>query len=156
MRKLTLAIGLLFGLVLTGLVAGTARADRPQVETFSGSFTDTGTCPGITIETTFDIRLIIFEESEDTFVAHHDEIYTLTANGKTLIDNDHFNTRFTGDVLRYTGAVFNIQGPGAGKLLMDVGILIFNGETGEVIFQGGPHPAFYGDFQALCDYLADP
>jgi hypothetical protein len=38
---------------------------------------------------------------------------------------------------------------------MDVGIIIFDDE-GNVIHQGGPHPAFFGDFQGFCDYLADP
>ena len=157
MRKLMLAVPVLVALVIAGLAAGNARADPPSIVPFSFSFTDTDTCPGIAIDVTVSGRDIILEETDDFVRFHEDAVGIASANGKTLIDNDHFNVQldFANGVSRFTGAVFNIQAPGVGNLLMDVGIIIFDDE-GNVIHQGGPHPAFFGDFQGFCDYLADP
>ena len=157
MRNISVGTALLVGVVAAALCAGTAAAGPPRIEPFSGSFVDTSTCPGITITSTFSGRDIILEETETSFTFHEDVVYTLTANDKTLTDNDHFTAQFdfVNGVFRYAGAVFNIQAPGVGKVLMDVGIIIFD-ENGNVIHQGGPHPAFFGDVQGLCDYLADP
>jgi hypothetical protein len=157
MRKISAGTPLLVGVVAAALFAGTAAADRPRVESFSGSFGDTSTCPGITITATFAGRDIILEETETSLTFHEDVVYTLTANDKTLTDNDHFTAQFdfVNGEFRYAGAVYNIQAPGVGKVLMDVGILVFD-ENGNVVHQGGPHPGFYGDVQGLCDYFADP
>jgi hypothetical protein len=88
------------------------------------------------------------------FLAH------LSANGKTVTDNDHFTVMFdpTTTVTKFVGTVFNIQAPGVGKLLVDAGNLIYDTSTDPptVIHIGGPHPAFFGDVAGLCDYLADP
>ena len=150
MKKLALIIATVAAL---GVVAGQAAADPPRVEEFSGSFTDTS-C-GFPIEGSFEGRDIVIEDSEDFVHVHTNVVVTLTANGKTLIDNDAFTFIAEEGTESYRGAVFNIQAPGVGKLLMDVGILIVD-EEGNVIFQGGPHPAFYGDVEALCAYFADP
>jgi hypothetical protein len=142
-------------LVALALAGGARSASAaPTTTTFSGSFTDTQTCPGLVIEASFTGREMVLEDTPTLFKAHVNEVTTLHANGKTLVDNDAFVVETAGGVNRFTGAVFNIQAPGAGPLLMDVGILVF--DDNGITFEGGPHPGFVGDFQALCDYLRDP
>ncbi len=157
MRRLAVAIAITVGVPLTGLVAEPAKAASPTVVPFSGSFTVTDVCPGITIEATYAGRDIVLEETDELLVLHEDVVTTFEANGKTLTDNDHFNLQLdlTSGVSRNTGVVFNIQAPGVGNVLMDVGILVFD-ENDNVIFQGGPHPGFYGDVEGFCAYFADP
>lgn len=151
------ALLLALAVIVLGVFAAQASAARPTVEEFTFSDTDTETCPGVTIEVAGSGRDIILKETEDLVVVHENLVVTLTANGKTLRDHEAFNVvlDLAEGVFTYRGAVFNIQAPGVGNLLMDVGRLIFT-EEGEVIFQGGPHPAFFGDVEGFCSYLADP
>jgi hypothetical protein len=153
MKVLLLALAV----IVLGVFAAQGSAARPTVEEFDFSFTDTESCPGVTIEIAGSERDIILSETEDQVIVHVNVVQTLSANGKTLIDNDAFNVviDFAEGLATYRGVVFNIQAPGVGVVLMDVGRLIVN-EEGEVIFQGGPHPAFFGDVEGLCSYLADP
>jgi hypothetical protein len=99
----------------------------------------------------------VFADTPDLLAFHETSVNTVTANGKTLVDNDSFNVVVdrTSGVATYRGVVFNIQAPGVGSLLMDTGILIFDAQ-GNVLFQGGPHPAYHGDVAGYCEYLADP
>jgi hypothetical protein len=155
MRRLTFLVAVVLGVIAASALAGTAKAAAPTVEPIEYSFVDDESCPGISIEVNGTGQALIFEETEDTFVAHFNIYETDTANGKTVVNNQAYNVRFTANIARYTGTVFNIQAPGAGNVLTDAGILIFNADTGEILFQGGPHPA-YTSLQSLCDYFADP
>jgi hypothetical protein len=155
MRRLVLTAVAVVGLIAVGAIAGTAKAARPTVEPIEYSFVDDESCPGTAIEVNGTGRVIIYEETEDTFVAHFNIYETDTANGKTVVNNQAYNVRFTDNVARFTGTVFNIQAPGAGNVLTDAGILIFDADSGEVLFEGGPHPA-YRSLQSLCDYFSDP
>jgi hypothetical protein len=146
----------LFAAAALGMgLAQAAYAAPPTVTTFSAEFPDTMTCPGITIHDSVTGRETDIKNTPDLFQAHIMQVVTLTANGKTLTDNEAFNVKFAAGVARITGANFNIQAPGVGRLLMDVGIIVFD-LNGNVFFQGGPHPGFYREFQPLCDYLAGP
>ncbi len=131
-----------------------AQAAPPAKTTFSAEFDDTLTCPEITIHDSVTGRETDINNTPELFKAHIMQVTALEANGKTLTDNEAFNVEFAAGVTRITGAVFNIQAPHVGTLLMDVGIIVYDDDS--VIFQGGPHPGFYGDVQGLCDYLASP
>jgi hypothetical protein len=145
-------------LAVVGLAwTSAASAAAPERESFSFTFTQTQMCHGIMIEGSVTGTEIFLQETPELVVRHENAVTTLAANGKTLTDNNAFNVvvDLANGVFTYRGVVFNIQVPGVGRLLMDAGILIFAAD-GNVFFQGGPHPAFYGDVAALCEYLADP
>ncbi len=40
-----------------------------------------------------------------------------------------------------------------GTVILDAGKIVFNPETGEVLFEGGPHPTYYEGFD-LCRVLS--
>ena len=155
MKRSILLLLVVLSVVAAGAIAGTAKAAAPTVEPIDYSFVDDESCPGMAIEVNGTGQVTILQETEDTFVAHFNIYETDTANGKTVVNNSAYNVRFTDDVARYTGTVFNIQAMGTGDVLTDAGIIIFDTETGEVLFEGGPHPA-YRSLQSLCDYFADP
>jgi hypothetical protein len=159
MRRLWVALGL--GLaVLT--FAAIASAAPPTIEsnTFSDTFVDTDTCPGLSIDVSLTETDTIITFSETRVQFHVRSLFQLSANGKTLTDNDDFTIMFdpTTTVFKYVGTVFNIQAPGVGNLVVDAGDIIFDVSTDPptVIHIGGPHPGFFGDVAGLCNYLADP
>jgi anti-sigma factor RsiW len=58
-----------------------------------------------------------------------------------------------GSVVQVTGNRWHIVVYGSGMTVHDVGRLVFNFETGEVVTESGKHPVFFGefDFSTLCD-----
>jgi hypothetical protein len=46
--------------------------------------------------------------------------------------------------------------PGNGVVLLDAGRILIDQQTGEVIFEAGPHELFAGDADAFCRFFADP
>jgi hypothetical protein len=159
MRRLWFALGLGLAVLMFAAIASAAPPTKEST-TFSDTFVDTDTCPGVSIDTSFTETDTIITFSDTRLQFHVKSIYQLSANGKTLTDNDSFTIMFdpTTTVQKYVGTVFNIQAPGVGNLLVDAGNIIFDFSTDPftVIHIGGPHPAFFGDVAGLCDYLADP
>jgi hypothetical protein len=157
-RRLWVAIGL--GLaVLTFAAIASATPPTKSSNSFSQTFVDTSTCPGVTINGSFTETDTMITFSATSVQIHVDFLGRLSANGKTLTDNDHFTAMFdpTTTVQKIVGTVFNIQAPGVGNLLVDSGNLIFDFSTTPpmVIHIGGPHPAFFGDIAAFCNYFAN-
>ena len=159
MRRLWVALGLAFIALMFAAIASAAPPTK-ESSTFSDTFVDTDTCPGVSINTSLTETDTIITFSATRVQFHVKSIFQLSANGKTLTDNDDFTIMFdpTTTVFKYVGTVFNIQAPGVGNLLVDAGNLIFDVSTDPptVTHIGGPHPAFFGDVAGLCDYLADP
>ena len=159
MRRLSVALGLGFAVLMFAAIAS-AAAPTKESNTFSDTFVDTDTCPGVTINGSFTETDTIITFSATSVQIHVSEVVQLNANGKTVIDNDHFTIMLdpTTTVNKYVGTVFNIQAPGVGNLLLDAGNEIFDFSTDPptIIFLAGPHPAFLGDIAAFCAYLADP
>jgi hypothetical protein len=58
-----------------------------------------------------------------------------------------------GSVAQVTGNRWHIVITGSGMTVHDVGRLVFNFETGEIVTESGKHPVFFGefDFGTLCD-----
>lgn len=152
MKKLVLLVALL-GTAL-GFVAS-ASASAPDVFTvpISDSFVDTDTCGSalpITTTTTGSIRFTTFADGNQ--IRHGDITATLSANGKALTNNQHFNVFVTDTTRTVVGAVFTINVPGQGVPALDAGRLVL-GPDG-VVFAAGPHEPFYGDVAGLCSYLS--
>ena len=141
-------------------LAGVAAADPPSKEVFPSdfSFEDTTTCPGITIHQSNEERDTVIVFSPTRVQVQRHGIATITANGKTLLSNFSAKIMFdpTTTVSKVVGTVYNVQVPGAGTLLHDVGNIVFDFSTDPptVLHVGGPHQQFSGDVAALCSYLA--
>jgi hypothetical protein len=52
------------------------------------------------------------------------------------------------------GSIFKFTLPGVGVVLHDVGRLVYDTNTGEVLFQAGPQQYLNGDIAALCAALS--
>jgi len=139
-------------------VSATAAAPEITKFSFTDSYVDTVTCPGIPIETELTGRVTIKEFSETRVQVHQNLVYRATANGKSFTDNESF-TVFANPqtgVQKFAGTVINIQIPGHGNVLHDAGVLVadFSTDPPTVFHEGGPHPQFHDGYGALCDYLA--
>lgn len=145
---------------LGGIGANAAAADTPVKDVFFDSFTfeDTSTCPGLTIVQHNEERDTITEFSPTKLRVQRHGVATLSANGKTLTSN--FSAQIFQDTatteVRVTGTVYNIQVPGRGNILLDVGNVVFDFSTDPltVLHLAGPHQQFSGDVGELCGYLA--
>jgi hypothetical protein len=152
MKKLVMLVALL-GSTLG--FAASASAGAPDVFTvpISDSFVDTDMCgPALPITTTSTgtIRFTTFANGDQ--IRHGDITVTLSANGKTVTNDQHFNVFVTDATRTVVGAVVTINVPGHGVLLLDAGRLVL-GPDG-VVFAAGPHGPFYGDVAGLCSYLS--
>ena len=143
-------------------LAASAAADSPSKEVahVTFEFDDAGTCPRTTIHWAYDERDTYSEFSPTKALFRRHGAAILSANGKTLTHNFSASVFIdpTTDIVKVTGTIFNIQAPGVGNLLVDSGSIVVDNSTDPptVLHIGGPHPAFYGDVAALCDYFADP
>jgi L-ascorbate metabolism protein UlaG (beta-lactamase superfamily) len=78
---------------------------------------------------------------------HFDYRATISANGHTIVETDHWTLAFYSDgTARIIGNSVHIQGPGAGLVQQDAGQVIFNADGSITIH--GPHPQFEG--QTFC------
>jgi len=157
MRPL-LAIALAAAAVLA--LAGSAWADTPSKDRWfdSFSFEDDWTCPGITIVQANEERDTFAELSPTSWRLQRHGVATLSANGKALTSN--FSAQIFQDpttpVLRVTGTVYNVQVPGAGRVLLDAGNVVIDVSTNPpaLLHMAGPHQQFSGDVGALCAFFA--
>ena len=149
-----------------GLIAAPALARGPTVTRFhvEGTFIDRHTCD-FNIRGSFVDRgqEISFMEnsSTDTFVFRIHDNFTVTftnlATGTSIREDEHFNIYVnvhhgSGEVT-YTGLPLRfIPAPGGHFIIRDAGKVVFDAETGDIIFEGGPHPFLHlapGEFVAL-------
>jgi hypothetical protein len=150
---------------LLALPVGTASAAAPQVEAFhdEGSF-EIGPCPsGVTLVETFteDVRVITFfdEAGNPVRVQVHIDYEGVVTNpdtGQTIEDPAHA-TRFIDLVAGTRGPVglyYSTTVPGVGVVFHDVGRLVRDLTTGEVLFEAGPHDVLEsGDVALFCAAL---
>ena len=59
------------------------------------------------------------------------------------MDIVHLDGEGNAETVTTIGSVFRIVIPGQGIVVHDSGIITFDAETGEVLFEGGPHEAFH-------------
>jgi hypothetical protein len=96
-------------------------------------------------------------------IQHYEQQGTITANGKTLLVNDHWNVTTTPPsspaeeqgVFTQRGAAFHIQAPGGGMVLLDAGYLATLFPSGDVVVAHGQFPfEVDGDVSSVCAALA--
>jgi hypothetical protein len=82
--------------------------------------------------------------------------FTATANGVTLATESSYQLIFTwnpdGSLARYRedGLHFGFTVPGEGMVLLETGRVDIDPETGDILFEGGPHALRDGDIDAFC------
>jgi len=150
-RLLTaLVVGALLALVTAPVMAATPPAPvHGHMSEGPTEFDDSVTCAaeGITFHSVFSqtIDYTIFynpDGSQRVIIAHLHQVDTLSANGKTLVENDHWSNFIYPDGHTVSvGTDANIRGD-HGIVLHDAGRLIVNGNT--VLFEAGQHPQDYG------------
>lgn len=147
--------------ILVALIApARATAAGPDITrvSFQDRYVDTQTCPGMALDTQLEASVAIQLFSATRAQVHQRVVYIVSANGKTFTDNESF-VEFadpTSGVTRFSGTTVNIQVPGYGNILADRGTITidFSTDVPTVLFEGGPHPLFHGDYGPLCAYLA--
>ena len=81
-------------------------------------------------------------------------ISTASANGKTLSTNYplvFITYARCADIRVGLRNAYHV--PGAGVVLLDAGRLIFDVETGDVVFEAGQHELLNGSVDAFCGYF---
>ena len=149
------------------LAANTATADAPDRGTFPIGMHVTlpaGTLCGFDVRIDLDGtgRFAVYDNPTRN-IQHYEESGTITANGKTLIANDHWNVTTTPPtspaeeqgVFTQRGAAIHIQAPGGGIVLLDAGYLVTLFPDGHVVVSHGQFPfEVDGDVSSLCVALA--
>ena len=144
----------------TVALAGTALASAPTKTTVSSgpdTFVVGDLCNfPISITDSRTVTTITFDNGD---VQRHVRVdATLSANGKTVSENDSINVYIDADsptVRTIIGAFTRISVPGAGILVLEAGRIVFDVATGTILFDAGPHDfTFDGDIAALCGYLS--
>jgi hypothetical protein len=130
------AAGALAALVLTTAAAGSALAAAPVITTspFDQTIVDTQTCAFANTQVyTGTVRTIAF--SDGTVRQHLTLVGTISANGKTLTDTDHYTVTSSADgAAKIVGTVIHIVLPGGG-VVVDAGKISIS-PTGELTFTG--------------------
>ena len=150
---------------LAALPLAGASAAPPEVETVhnEGTFT-IGPCPsGVTLVETYteDLRIITYVNQAGAIVRvqeHFDYEGEVTnpETGQTVKDPAH-GVRFFDFVAGTRGPVglyYSTTVPGVGLVFHDVGRLVRDLDTGEVLFEAGPHDVLHeGDVALFCAAL---
>jgi hypothetical protein len=104
---------------------------------------------------TFSARTIAYSDGTVRVHATIDGWLYRSDDPDTVIGREHAVTSrlIEGSVAQVTGNRWHIVIAGSGMTVHDVGRLVFNFETGEVITESGQHPVFFGefDFGTLCE-----
>ena len=152
----------MLGAAIVAALASSANAPAapPDITRFSfeDAYVDTQTCPGMLLDTDLEGHVTVRELSPTRVQVHQRLVFTVTANGRTIVDNETY-TEFANPetgVSRFAGTTINIQIPGHGNVLADRGTITidFTTDPWTVLHEGGPHPLFHEGYGALCDYLA--
>jgi hypothetical protein len=144
----------LSSLVLMLALPGTAAADQPSVSTVPISFARmdaalSQAC-GFPVSITADgeRRITTFEDGR--VVTHRQVTNTWSANGKTVTNYQTVTFIDEAGVRTVVGNLFSIHIPGQGLIVQNMGRVVFDLATGEVLFEAGPHEPI----STVCAYLA--
>jgi hypothetical protein len=157
MRRITL-LGV--PVVLTFLISvAPAAATSPVITEFSEGPGDEVVvdCGSYQIHelSTFSARTVAFANGTVRVHATIDGWLYRSDDPTTVIGHEHAVTvrLIEGSVAQVTGNRWRVVVTGSGMTVHDVGRLVFNFETGEVMTESGQHPVFFGefDFAKLCD-----
>jgi len=129
-------------------LAGTASATKPFRGTFDDTevFVDPDVCAaapwGFDVNVQHEYGFFdVFSDKNGNAVkviAHVNYDATISANGKTILERDTWQTTFYPDgTSRQTGSTVHIKGPG-GIVVKDAGQVVFNAD-GSIAYVHGPH-----------------
>jgi hypothetical protein len=152
------------GLVCSGIpvarAAGRTDTEAPVPLTGVVELFD---CGGFVILDEFNLvfRIRNFYDKAGDFIRFVEQVsctdtFVNSVTGTRLPSPFHNSTILdvrTGQVANH-GVFYKAIVPGAGAVLLDVGNVVFDLDTGETVFRAGPHQAIDGDFAALCQALA--
>ena len=152
MRKLlTLALGT----AATFLMPGAAFAATPDMGRFDNgynSFVDTEVCApapfGFDVNATeheYGSFQVFFDRDGNVarVLVHLNYDAWISANGKTIVEQDTWTFIATPDASRSVGLTVQIKGAD-GMVQLDAGMIVFD-ENGDVAYVRGPHPQALGE-----------
>lgn len=144
----------LSSLVLMLALPGTAAADQPSVSTVPISFAriDAGLSQacGFPVFITADGERRITTFADGRVMTHRQVTNTWSANGKSVTNYQTVTFIDEGGVRTVLGNLFSIHIPGQGLIVQNMGRVVFDLATGEVLFEAGPHEPI----STVCAYLA--
>jgi len=148
---IALAAGAWFALVTSPVAAAPLPAPvHGHIDYGPVAFDDNQVCAteGFTVHAVlaYTIDYTLFSNPDGSLreiIAHQHQVVTLSANGKTLNENDHWsNFIYPDGHVVIVGADANIRGD-HGMVLHDAGRLVIDPD-GSVVFQAGKHPQLFG------------
>jgi hypothetical protein len=141
-------------LVLMLSLPGTAAADQPSVSTVPISFAriDAGLSQacGFPVFITADGERRITTFADGRVMTHRQVTNTWSANGKTVTNYQTVTFIDEAGVRTVVGNLFSIHIPGQGLIVQNMGRVVFDLASGEVLFEAGPHEPI----STVCAYLA--
>jgi hypothetical protein len=164
---MTKLLGVAAALTAALAFTASAAADQPLTGTFPIGLHATfpaGTFCSFAIRIDLDGtgRFSVFDNPPRN-IQHYEQQGTITANGKTLLVDNHWNVTTTPPsnpseelgVFTQRGAAFHILVPGGGIVLLDAGYLVTLFPSGTVVVSHGQFPfEVGGDVSAVCAALA--
>jgi hypothetical protein len=149
-------------LLATLALASAATAAKPVVTDIDVPLSSLGIDPVVSSLCGFDVE--VFQEGQvritefsdgTTQLSSHKRFYW-TANGKSLTEHANFTITFAADEsTTFQGTVFNLVVPGAGPVLKEAGLVVFD-RDGNIVRMSGLHQVLEGtdNLPALCDYFS--
>lgn len=164
-KKLFVLISLL---TLMGIVATPALAAGPDKYVFQ--FDDIHYAPRFSNYCGFPIDVrewgtitdVVFYDKSGNYIGENFLLtqggvaITNTLTGKTFSSPTAGLTKYSLDSASVSGLIAHINIPGEGQIMIDAGQVVFDLNTGERVFEAGRHDYMDGNWQALCDALANP
>lgn len=141
--------------------AGTAVAAKPVVTDIDLPLSSLGIDPVVSSLCGFDVeifqegRVRITDFSDGTRQLNGHKNYYWTANGKSLTERTNYTLVFgTDESLAVRGTVFNLVVPGAGPVLKEAGLVVFDRDGN--VRMAGLHQVLEGtdNLPALCGYFS--
>jgi hypothetical protein len=155
-------LGALLTLVAALVFVSSAGADQPLTGTFPVDLHATfpaGTFCSFPVRVDLDGtgRFSVYNNPPMN-IQHYEQQGTITANGITLLADNHWNVTTTPDqelgVFTQRGTPFHILVPGGGIVLLDAGYLVTLFPSGTVVVSHGQFPfEVNGDVSAVCSAL---
>jgi hypothetical protein len=165
MRRKLITTAAAVGAML-GLGVGPATAAPPSTfidETFDEEFVEPAESNPCGVEATIhergSVRVTDYFDEDGNFVrgmAHVRGTTTVTTAYGQTIDRWSFTEHFDPESLTVmqAGNIFNVHPSDGGRILVnDSGRIVIDVTTGEALEINGPHDAWEGDFDALCEVI---
>ena len=153
-RRSGLAVAAMAALGVVGFGTSVANASAPSITTtqLNQTIIDTQSCSFPDTQVfTGTVRTISF--SDGTVRQHLTLVGTITANGNTIRDTDHYDVTTTTDsATKIVGTLIHIVVPGAGLVMIDAGNIAIS-PSGDLSFTGR-QDQLTGNTAAFCAALS--